>query len=56
MNDSELSWVADHMGHDINIHRKHYQMQPTLIEKTKVAKVLVAMESGNLTVCRTATS
>lgn len=46
MNASEISWVADHMGHDVNIHSQHYRMQPELVEKTKVAKVLLAMERG----------
>ena len=46
MNDSELKMIADHMGHSVNIHTDVYRLQCSLIEKTKVAKILIAMENG----------
>lgn len=46
MTDSELKLVADHMGHNLNIHTDVYRLQSSLLEKTKVARVLIAMENG----------
>ena len=46
MTDSELKLVADHMGHNLNVHTDVYRLQSSLLEKTKVARVLIAMENG----------
>ena len=40
--------VADNMGHSINIHTGVYRLQSSILEKTKVARVLIAMENGNI--------
>ena len=48
MNDSELKMLADHMGHNINIHTDVYRLQSSIIERAKVASVLIAMENGNI--------
>ena len=48
MNDAELKIVADHMGHNVNIHTEVYRLQSSLIEKTKVAKILMALENGTI--------
>lgn len=48
MKGSELAMVADHMGHSVNIHTKVYKLQQNLIERTKVAKILVAVEQGTI--------
>lgn len=48
MTDAELKIVADHMGHNVNIHTDVYRLQTSLIEKTKVAKILIALENGNI--------
>ena len=40
--------IADHMGHNLNIHTDVYRMQSSVLEKTKVAKVLLAFETGQL--------
>lgn len=48
MNDSEARVLAQHMGHDYNIHVKHYAIQTSLLERSKVAKVLCAINKGAL--------
>lgn len=48
MSETETRLLAQHMGHDFNIHVSHYAMQTNLLERAKVAKVLVAIETGNL--------
>lgn len=46
MTTSELRMVADHMGHNLDIHTHIYKLQTSVIEKSKVARVLIAMENG----------
>ena len=48
MPDHELKMVADHMGHDLNIHTSVYRLQSSLIERGKVARILLAADSGSL--------
>jgi len=40
--------LADHMGHDLNIHTNVYRLQTSLIERAKVARILVAPHSGTI--------
>lgn len=46
MNQAELKMVADHMGHNVNIHTDIYRMSSSALEKSKVARFLIAMENG----------
>ena len=48
MPDSEIKHIADHMGHSLNIHADIYSLQTSLVERAKVAKILVAVENGQL--------
>ena len=48
MNNEELKLVADHLGHNIDIHTNVYKMQSSVLEETKVAKLLIAMENGGV--------
>ena len=48
MSRSELEMIADHMGHNLNIHTEIYRLQSSVIEKTKVSRVLLAAEQGLL--------
>ena len=43
----ELEWVADHLGHNIEVHRSFYRLQESTLEVSKVSKLLLAIESGN---------
>jgi hypothetical protein len=42
MTTTKLRGLADHMGHDLNIHLNHYAFQLEMVERAKVAKVLSA--------------
>lgn len=44
----EMKLLAKHMGHDLNIHVDHYELQTDLLERTKVAKLLTAVYHGKL--------
>ena len=48
MTSPELKMLADHMGHNIDVHTDVYRLQSSILEKTKVARVLIAMENGNV--------
>ena len=48
MTGDELKMVADHMGHSVAVHTDVYRMQSSLLERTKVARALVALENGKL--------
>lgn len=44
---SELDWLATHLGHDISVHRNFYRLQESTLELAKVSKLLVAVDEGN---------
>lgn len=48
MRDDELKLLADHMGHSVAIHTEVYRMQTSVLERTKVARALLALEDGRL--------
>ena len=48
MKSSELRMVAEHMGHNINIHTDIYRLQTYLLEKTKLVRVLIALENDTV--------
>lgn len=48
MSGDELKLLADHMGHSVAIHTDVYRMQSSVLERTKVARALVALEEGSL--------
>ena len=48
MNGEELQMVADHMGHSVTVHTDVYRLQSSVLEKTKVARALIALENGQL--------
>lgn len=43
---SELDWLATHLGHDISVHRNFYRLQESTLELAKVSKLLVAVDEG----------
>ena len=49
MTGDELKMVADHMGHSVTVHTDVYRLQASVLEKTKVARALIALENGQLT-------
>ena len=44
----ELEWLADHLGHSIEVHRDFYRLQESTLEMSKVSKLLMAIESGSI--------
>ena len=48
LKDHELDVLADFMGHDIRIHRQYYRLPEQTFQAAKIAKLLLAVEKGEL--------
>ena len=48
LREHELDQLARYMGHDIRIHRDFYRLPHDVFQTAKVAKILMAMESGSI--------
>ena len=46
MNEAELTWVSNHLGHSVNVHKQWYRQEESTMELTKVARVLMAKDDG----------
>lgn len=45
---SELEQLADHLGHNIDVHKKYYRLPQEVLFLAKVSKVLMAADSGKI--------
>lgn len=52
MNEGELQMIADQLGHSKHMHTSVYRRQENLIERSKMARVLLASERGLLKATR----
>lgn len=48
MKERDLKYLCDHMGHQLNIHTSVYSLQTSIVERSKVAAILAAANSGKL--------
>ena len=48
LNNGELEWLCNHLGHDYNIDRQFYRQQTGVVEIAKVCKLLLAAERGTI--------
>ena len=46
LTEGDLQWLADHLGHDLNVHREFYRLRESTVELTKVARLLLAVDEG----------
>ena len=46
MNESEMGFLATHMGHDIHVHKEFYRLQESTIELAVVGNLLLAIDEG----------
>ena len=47
LSDNDLRWLADHLGHNLDVHREFYRLRDSTIELAKVSRLLLAMDEGN---------
>ena len=43
-----MDLLARHLGHDIRIHHDFYRLHDAALELSKISKLLVATEEGNI--------
>ena len=48
LSENDLRWLADHMGHDLSVHREYYRLRESTVELTKVSRLLLAIDEGNM--------
>ena len=46
LNDIEMEWLTNHLGHSVKIHKDFYRYQSPAIELGRVAKLLIAVDEG----------
>ena len=46
MSESEMGWLANHMGHDIHVHKELYRLPRTTIEMAVIGNLLMAVDEG----------
>ena len=46
MSETEMGWLANHLGHDIQTHKDFYRIQESTIEIALVGNMLVAIDEG----------
>ncbi|KAF5276948.1 hypothetical protein FQR65_LT16128 [Abscondita terminalis] len=48
LNENETDWLARHLGHDIRVHRDFYRLHENTVEATKISRLLIAVENGDI--------
>ncbi|XP_033624084.1 uncharacterized protein LOC117287542 [Asterias rubens] len=48
LNEHQLETLADFMGHDLRVHREYYQLPDTVQRLTKLSRLFLSLERGNL--------
>ncbi|XP_061167349.1 uncharacterized protein LOC133176206 [Saccostrea echinata] len=48
MTQGELKLLAKHLGHDVKTHKEYYQLSSSVLELSKVARMLYAVENGQV--------
>jgi hypothetical protein len=46
MNESEMGWLANHLGHDIHVHKEYYRLPQSTLEMAVVGNLLMAVDEG----------
>lgn len=47
MTPAEVTWLSNHLGHDVSTHKTNYRLHAPAIEITKVGKILMAIDSND---------
>lgn len=42
----QMEWVAEHLGHSLDIHKSFYRHTSTVVERAQIAKLLLLADSG----------
>lgn len=44
----ETEWLSNHLGHQVEIHKDVYRQHESTVELTKISKILLAVEQGQV--------
>ena len=44
LNNNQLDWLCNHLGHTKRIHLEHYRQMSGLLERTQVAKIFLIQD------------
>lgn len=47
LSENDLRWVAEHLGHNLDVHREYYRLRESTVELSKVSRLLLAVDEGN---------
>ena len=45
---AELQWCCKHLGHTLDVHENYYRQLDSTIERVKIARLLYAMDEGDI--------
>lgn len=48
LEENELTWLTRHMGHSLQVHHTFYRIHEDAIELSKMGKLLLAIDAGNI--------
>ncbi len=48
LSEGETEWLANHMGHALDIHKDTYRLHDRTIEAAKISRLLLAIEKGDI--------
>ena len=43
---NELEWLANHLGHNLDVHKQYYRLSDSAVELAKVSRLLMAVDAG----------
>ncbi len=46
LNENQMQWVTNHLGHNMEVHKIHYRLTKTFIEWGQIAKLLLIQDGG----------
>jgi len=48
LDEYQMAWVLNHLGHTLDVHKIHYRATSDIIERTEIAKILLMQDHGQL--------
>lgn len=48
LDNMQSEWVAEHLGHSMDVEKTYYRMMSTTIELTKISKLLMLADTGRI--------
>lgn len=48
LTENETDWLARHLGHDVRVHREFYRLHESTVELTKISRLLLAVDKGDV--------